>query len=66
MLTRKGYERLGELTTLNYHINLTDKTDIDAFNQEVKDKFSDSVIAAINLKTTLENLANVYVSLMTV
>ena len=66
MLTRKGYERLGELTILNYHINLTDKTDIDAFNQEVKDKFSDSVIAAINLKTTLENLANVYVSLMTV
>ena len=66
LLTRAGYERLGTLPNTNYYLNLTGETDIDAFNQEVKDKFGDQINTVINIFTTIEGAASVYVSLMTV
>lgn len=66
MLTRAGYERLGALTDTSYYINLTSGTDIDAFNQEMKENFSDSVNTTINIRTTIEGTAGVYVMLMTI
>lgn len=66
LLTRKGYEKFGKLSVASYYINLTDETDIDAFNQEVKDKFGNSINATINICSTIESFAGVYVSLMTV
>lgn len=66
LLTRKGFEKLGTLSVASYYINLTDETDIDAFNQEVKNKFGNSVNATINICSTIESFAGVYVSLMTV
>ena len=41
-------------------------TDIDAFNEEMKGKFSDSVNGVINVLATIEGVGNVYVSLMTI
>ncbi len=64
LFTRAGYERLGTLTNTSYYINLTDETDIDAFNQEAERKFGSSVNAAINVATTVKGAASVYVSLM--
>ena len=66
LFTRAGYERLGTLTGTSYYINLADGTGIDAFNQEMKDKFGGSINAVINIKTTIVSAAGVYVSLMTI
>lgn len=64
LLTRAGYERLGTLTNTSYYINLTNETDIDAFNLEMKEKFDGDVNTTINVRTTIEGAAGVYVSLM--
>ncbi|MDE6660967.1 MAG: FtsX-like permease family protein [Anaeroplasmataceae bacterium] len=66
LLTRKGFERLGTLQNVTYYINLTEDTDIDAFNEEIKGHFEGSVNAVINIRTTLDAAASVYVSLMTI
>lgn len=66
LFTRAGYERLGTLTSASYYINLTDGTDIDAFNLEAEEKFDGNVNTTINIKTTILGAAGVYVSLMTI
>ncbi len=66
LLTRKGYERLGEVTSLSYYINLADNIDINTFNAEIKEKFAGNVNACINVKSTVDSAGAVYVSLMTV
>ncbi len=65
LLTRAGYERLGKLQTTSYYLLLADDVDIDAFNSEAKERFKDQVNATINVVTTIEGAASVYVSLMT-
>ncbi len=64
-LTREGYERLGDLAYTNYYINLTGGTDVDAFHEEVKEEFAESVNTTINIKSTVESGAGVYIALMT-
>ncbi len=66
LLTRQGYERLGELTSVTYYINLEEGTDIDAFNEKMKGQFSGSVNGVINILATIEGTGSVYVSLMTI
>lgn len=66
LLTREGYERLGELTNVSYYINIKSGTDIDKFNAEMKEKFEGNVNATINVATTIDGAASVYVSLMTI
>ncbi len=66
LLTREGYERFGELAMVSYYVNLTDGTDIDAFNEEMKVKLGENANALINIKTTVESAGKVYISLMTV
>lgn len=66
LLTRQGYEKLGSLTNTSYYLDLTDETDIDAFNAEIKEWLGSSVNTTINGKTTVDGSAGVYVSLMTV
>lgn len=66
LLTRAGYERIAELTNISYYINVTDGTDIDKFNKEITEPFSNEVNAKINVKSTIEGTGGVYVSLMTV
>ena len=64
LLTRAGYERLGTLTNTSYYINLSDEAGIDTFNLEMKKKFEGDVNTTINIRTTIEGAAGVYVSLM--
>lgn len=64
LLTREGYLRMGELSNVNYYLNLTDGTDIDAFNDDVGRRFD--MNASINIHSVLEASATVYVTLMTI
>ncbi len=66
LLTRHGFERLGDVKNASYYINLKKGTDIDAFNAEMKEKFIGSVNVVLNVDTTLESACKVYVSLMTI
>ncbi len=66
LLTRKGYERLGYLQNATYYINLTENTDVDAFNQEIKTLFNGNINAVINVLATVEGAGGVYVNLMTI
>ncbi len=66
LLTREGYERFGELSMVSYYINLTNGTDIDAFNEEMKEKLAENANAFINIETTFEVASKVYISLMTI
>ena len=66
LLTRQGYERLGELTSVTYYIKLAEGTDIDAFNEEMKGDFEGNVNAVINYSAAIDAVAGVYVSLMTI
>ncbi len=66
LFTRQGYERLGTLTSVSYYLNLADGTDIDAFNSEIQETLADKVNATVNIETTIDAFATVYVSLMTI
>ena len=66
LLTREGYERLGALQNVTYYIELVEGTDIDAFNEEMKSNFEGSINAVINILATMDAMASVYVSLMTI
>lgn len=66
LLTRAGYERMGELKNVNYYINLAEGTDIDAFHEKVNNRFGKEVNAAINVQAVLEGSSTVYVTLMTI
>ena len=65
LLTRKGFERLGTLQNVTYYIELAEGTDIFAFNEEMKESFAGNVNTVINIEATLDAMAGVYVSLMT-
>lgn len=66
LFTREGYERLGTLTDFSYYLNLADNVDIEEFNSEVKEAFDGSINTTINIRTTVESGARVYVALMTI
>ncbi|MCI8550555.1 MAG: ABC transporter permease [Lachnospiraceae bacterium] len=66
LFTRSGYQRMGELQNTSYYINLVDGADIEEFNSEIKEQFGDGVNATINIETTIQGAASVYVSLMRV
>lgn len=66
LLTRAGYERLGTLTNTSYYLSLSDETDIDGFNAQIEERFAENVNAVINIQSTMDAVASVYVALMTV
>ncbi len=66
LMTRQGYERLGELINVTYYINLSEGTDIYDFNEEMQDYFKDNVNGVINVSASVEGAGKVYVSLMTI
>ncbi len=66
LLTRQGYERLGILSNASYYLNLTPGTDIDAFNVEMQERLAENANATSNIKTNMESVGRVYISLMTV
>lgn len=66
LLTRSGYERIAQLTNVSYYINVPDDVDIDAFNKDITEPFSDEVNALLNTRAIIEGSSKVYISLMTV
>lgn len=66
LLTRSGYERMGQLQDESYYINTADGVDIDDFNEDVSKKFGSDIYLTINIFSTMEGTATIYVSLMTI
>ncbi len=66
LMTRDGYERLGELQAAEYYLNLLEGTDIEAFHAQAKKRFGDGVNVTINIRAALEGMSSVYISLMKV
>lgn len=64
LLTRAGYERLGRLQNISYYLNIADDNLIDTFNREMKDRFGSEINSTINVKSTVDGGASIYVSLM--
>lgn len=65
LLTRAGYEQMGEFQNADYYINLTEGTDIDAFNEKVSSRFGEHINTSVNVLAVVEGSSAVYVSLMT-
>lgn len=63
-LTRQGYERMGKLSLANYYLNLTEGSDIDAFNEDVQSIFHEHMKASVNIASVIEATGSVYVALM--
>ncbi len=66
LMTREGYLRIGEFLNASYYMNLADGVDINAFNLEMREKFTDDVKMTINGVAAIESMATVYVTLMAV
>lgn len=66
LLTRKGYERIGKLSTLSYCMNLSENTDVDDFNKEVSGRLGKKVNRTQNISEVVYGTSAVYISLMTV
>lgn len=64
-LTRSGYEKIGNLQSVTYYLNLTDQTDIEAFNKEVSELFAGGINSTINIWAAVEGSGSIYVALMT-
>lgn len=64
LLTREGYERMGELHNTSYYLNLTEDTDIGKFNTEMEERFEGQVNATIDIDSTVGSGVSVYVALM--
>lgn len=65
LLTRDGYERLGELQNVSYYLNLMEGTDIDRFHTGIEERFGSELNATVNIAKIIEGSASIYVSLMT-
>lgn len=65
-LTRSGYERIGELQTTSYYLNLVDGSDTDSFNSEVKVRFGNEINSIVNIESMIDGVASVYVTLLTI
>lgn len=66
LLTRGGYERIGTLQNASYYINLTEETDVDAFNLEFAERFGEHINTTINILSVMDGTSSVYISTMTV
>ena len=65
LLTREGYQRMGELQNATYYLNLAKGVDVDEFIAEVSERFGKDVNTTANVSSILA-ATNVYVMLMTV
>ena len=64
LLTREGYERMGNLSYVSYYIDIVEGVDIDAFNAEVRDKYADYINVALNVDSVISSGSKIYVSLV--
>lgn len=64
LLTREGYERLGELQNLNYYLNLREGVSVAEFNEDTASRMDVNIY--IDIRSVLEGATEVYISLMRV
>lgn len=64
LLTREGYERLGELQNLNYYLNLKEGVEAAEFNEDIASQIDVNVY--VDIESVLEGATVVYISLMRV
>lgn len=64
LLTRQGYERLGELQNLNFYLNLKEGVAGAAFNEDIASKTEVNIY--VDIESVVKSAAEVYISLMRV
>lgn len=66
LLTREGYEILGDLQNLSYYINLREGVDLEAFHEKAKERFAGDINTTIDIQSIISGTASVYVTLLTI
>lgn len=64
LLTRAGYERIGELQNVSFYINLSKEVDIDTFLTDMKSEYGQMLNTTINIGSLIDSVGSVYISLM--
>lgn len=64
LLTRAGYERIGELQNASYYMNLSKGVDIDTFLTDMKSEYGQMINTTINVGSLIDSVGSVYISLM--
>ncbi len=64
LLTREGYERIGQLENVSYYINVAEGQDVDEFNARISEALGPEANICINIRSVLNASVKVYVSLM--
>ncbi|MDE5893831.1 MAG: FtsX-like permease family protein, partial [Acetatifactor sp.] len=65
LLTREGYEKLGDLQNLSFYLNVREGVDLETFHKKIKEQFAGNVNAMIDVRAIIEGTASVYVTLLT-
>ncbi len=66
LLTREGYEILGDLQNLSFYLNLREGVDLEAFHEKTKERFGGNIHTTIDIQSTISGTASVYVTLLTI
>lgn len=66
LLTREGYEILGDLQNLSFYINLREGVDLEAFHEKEKERFAGDINTTIDIQSIISGTASVYVTLLTI
>lgn len=65
LLTREGYEKLGDLQNLSFYLNVREGVDLEAFHERMKERFAGNINAVIDVRAIIDGVASVYVTLLT-
>ncbi len=66
LLTREGYEKLGDLQNLSFYINLREGVDLESFHERVKERYPGDINTTIDIRSIISGTASVYVTLLTI
>lgn len=66
LLTREGYEKMGDLQNLGFYINLGEGVDLETFHERVKEQFAGDINTTVDIQSIISGTASVYVTLLTV
>lgn len=66
LLTREGYEKLGDLQNLSFYINLGEDVDLEKFHERIKEQFAGDINTTIDIQSIISGTASVYVTLLTI
>lgn len=66
LLTREGYEKMGDLQNLSFYINLGEGVDLETFHERVKEQFAGDINTTVDIQSIISGTASVYVTLLTV